>query len=51
MKNFELTYKWFTTANSKARLGKLIIQADSKQEAIRKADMWPPLIIKVIEIQ
>jgi hypothetical protein len=51
MKTFELTYKWFTTAKSKAKLGKLTIQADSKQQAIRKADMWPPLIIKVIEIQ
>lgn len=40
-----ITYKAFE--NKKWSKFKKIVVADSKQQAITKADLWPPLIIKV----
>lgn len=32
------------------KIGYMIIHADSKEEAIRKADKWPPLILNVDQL-
>jgi hypothetical protein len=48
MKNFYLiTYK---IKEGKWKLVSKTIQANSPEDAIKKMDMWPPLIIKVEKI-
>jgi len=47
MKNYRVTYKvkdgrWIKMVR--------IIEANSPEDAIRRMDMWPPLILKVEEI-
>ncbi len=44
MQNFRVTYK--IKDGKWIKLTK-IIQANSPEDAIRRMDMWPPLIIKV----
>jgi hypothetical protein len=47
MKNFKVTYKVKDVRWVKQHR---IIQANSPEDAIKKMDMWPPLIIKVKKI-
>jgi hypothetical protein len=47
MKNFRVTYK---IKDGKWKLVSKTIQANSPEDAIKKMDMWPPLIIKVEKI-
>jgi len=42
---WKITYKFKDKFGWK--IGYMIIHADSKEEAIRKADKWPPLILNV----
>jgi hypothetical protein len=47
MKNYRVTYKvkdgrWIKMVR--------IIEANSPEDAIRRMDMWPPLILKIEEI-
>jgi len=44
MQNFRITYK---VKDGKWTIQQRIIQANSPEDAIKKMDMWPPLIIKV----
>ena len=44
MQNFKVTYK---IKDGKWKIVNKIIQANSPEDAIRKMDMWPPLILKV----
>jgi hypothetical protein len=45
MNNFKVTYKF--KIKSGWQIGYRCIQANSKEDAIKKMDMWPPLILKV----
>ena len=47
MQNFKVTYK---VKDVKWTIQQRIIQANSPEDAIKKMDMWPPLIIKVKKI-
>jgi hypothetical protein len=47
MKNFRVTYK---IKEDKWKVIHKTIQANSPEDAIKKMDMWPPLIIKVEKI-
>ncbi len=47
MQNFKVTYK---VKDGKWIIQQRIIQANSPEDAIKKMDMWPPLIIKVEKI-
>jgi len=47
MLNFKVTYK---IKDGKWKVIHKIIQANSPEDAIKKMDMWPPLIIKVEKI-
>ena len=47
MQNFRVTYK---VKDGKWTIQHKTIQANSPEDAIKKMDMWPPLIIKVEKI-
>ncbi len=47
MQNFRVTYK---VKDFKWTIQQRIIQANSPEDAIKRMDMWPPLIIKVEKI-
>jgi len=47
MQNFKVTYK---VKDVKWTIQQRIIQANSPEDAIKKMDMWPPLILKVEKI-
>ena len=47
MKNFRVTFK---VKDVKWTIQQKTIQANSQEDAIKKMDMWPPLIIKVEEL-
>jgi hypothetical protein len=47
MQNFKVIYK---VKDVKWIIQERIIQANSPEDAIKRMDMWPPLIIKVEKI-
>jgi hypothetical protein len=47
MQNFKVTYK---VKDVKWTIQQRIIQANSPEDAIKRMDMWPPLILKVEKI-
>ena len=50
MKTFKITYKFKLNSKSKWQDAYIVMQANSREDAIKKADMWPPLIKAVQEI-
>jgi hypothetical protein len=50
MKTFKITYKFKLNSKSKWQDGYRVLQANSREDAIKKADIWPPLIKAVQEI-
>lgn len=50
MKTFKITYKFKLHSKAKWQDAYRVLQANSREDAIKKADMWPPLIKAVEEI-
>lgn len=45
MKTFKVTYK--SKVDSEWRIMYRVLQANSTEDAIKKMDLWPPLILNV----
>ena len=45
MKTFKVTYK--SKADGEWRIMYRVLQANTKEDAIKKMDLWPPLILNV----
>lgn len=45
MKTFKVTYK--SKVDGKWRIMYRVFQANSTEDAIKRMDLWPPLILKV----
>lgn len=50
MRTWKITYKFKLNSKAKWQDGYRVLQANSREDAIKKADMWPPLIKAVQEI-
>tara|TARA_R100001460_G_scaffold40487_1_gene75705 strand:- start:10923 stop:11171 length:249 start_codon:yes stop_codon:yes gene_type:complete len=52
MNTYKIIYKYYKGSNTDAEMCQAIkyIQADDKQEAIARCDLWKPLIIKVEKV-
>jgi hypothetical protein len=50
MRTWKITYKFKLNSKSKWQDAYRVLQANSREDAIKKADMWPPLIKAVQEI-